>query len=252
MFVNVAFEGGGIKGLAYVGAIRYLEKRGYRIFRASGTSVGSIFASLAVAGYNSFEIEDIIEELDHSTIATKNTFKGTIKERGIYTIKNLEAKIKEVLKRKGKVTFQDVKYGDDYLLKIVVTEWKTKQKLIFPNDLRKYGYDPDAFLIAKAVAMSCSLPILFSVYQVEGFKFVDGGLTDNFPIELVIDGIHPVIGLTLKKNSKKIVHHSVDIIYIDSLDVKVGQFKKGLNKRSDLYNAGYMSIKEYFEHKKRK
>ena len=57
MFVNVAFEGGGIKGLAYVGAIRYLEKRGYRIFRASGTSVGSIFASLAVAGYNSFEIE---------------------------------------------------------------------------------------------------------------------------------------------------------------------------------------------------
>ena len=159
---------------------------------------------------------------------------------------------KEAIKRKGKVTFQDVKYGDDYLLKIVVTEWKTKQKLIFPNDLRKYGYDPDEFLIAKAVAMSCSLPILFSVYQVEGFKFVDGGLTDNFPIELVIDGIHPVIGLTLKKNSKKIFHHSVDIIYIDSLDVKVGQFKKGLNKRSDLYNAGYMSIKEYFEHKKRK
>ena len=68
MFVNVAFEGGGIKGLAYIGAIKCLEDYGIKIFKASGTSVGSIFASLVVAGYKSFELEEIIEQIDVNKI----------------------------------------------------------------------------------------------------------------------------------------------------------------------------------------
>ncbi|KAJ8024569.1 Triacylglycerol lipase SDP1 [Holothuria leucospilota] len=63
-FENVVFEGGGVKGLAYAGAIRELENIGVwkNIKRFAGTSAGSMWAALAALGYNSYEVEEFLRQ----------------------------------------------------------------------------------------------------------------------------------------------------------------------------------------------
>jgi NTE family protein len=55
MEYDLVFEGGGAKGLAFVGALMSFEKRGHLPRRVIGTSAGSILAALVAAGYNSAE-----------------------------------------------------------------------------------------------------------------------------------------------------------------------------------------------------
>lgn len=64
MEYDLVFEGGGAKGLAFVGALMSFEKRGHVPRRVIGTSAGSILAALVAAGYNSAEsLEAIAERL---------------------------------------------------------------------------------------------------------------------------------------------------------------------------------------------
>jgi len=46
MKVNGVFEGGGVKGISLVGAVRAAELNGIRFHHVAGTSSGSIIASL--------------------------------------------------------------------------------------------------------------------------------------------------------------------------------------------------------------
>ena len=59
---NLIFEGGGVRGIAYCGVIKELEKANKisTIENVGGTSAGAITALLLSLGYNSAEIENII------------------------------------------------------------------------------------------------------------------------------------------------------------------------------------------------
>ena len=50
-FVDLVFEGGGVKGIGLAGALATLEERGYQPQNVAGTSAGAINASLLAAGY---------------------------------------------------------------------------------------------------------------------------------------------------------------------------------------------------------
>lgn len=266
MYINGCFEGGGVKGLTYVGALRFLEERGFKFFKVSGTSVGSIFAALISVGYNSKEIEEIIEKIDFRVIANKNRIAEGIKNRGLYSIDLLENILYYLFSKKGKTKFSDVKYGNDYLLRIIATEMKTKQMVIIPDDLPKFGYSKDNFLISKAVAMSCSIPLVFNQYRLSNYVFVDGGVVNNFPIELVIEENRPTIGFRLNSGSgnmllrlknkmfkinKSFSLENINIIYLDSMNIKASQFKKGFLKKRELYILGYNETKRFFYGKER-
>src|SRR3712207_8748571 len=47
---DLVLEGGGVKGIALVGALSVLEEAGYRVQRVAGTSAGAIVGSLVAAG----------------------------------------------------------------------------------------------------------------------------------------------------------------------------------------------------------
>ena len=48
---NGVFEGGGVRGIAHVGAACVLEAAGYRFEALAGSSAGAIVAALLAAGY---------------------------------------------------------------------------------------------------------------------------------------------------------------------------------------------------------
>src|SRR2546426_3096125 len=58
--VDLVCEGGGVKGIALVGAVAVLEERGFQFQNLAGTSAGAIVATLLAAGYTAAEISDII------------------------------------------------------------------------------------------------------------------------------------------------------------------------------------------------
>ena len=65
-FRNLVFEGGGVKGIAYVGALEILQKEGIlpQIQRVGGTSAGAINATLFALGYSNQETRTILKKLD--------------------------------------------------------------------------------------------------------------------------------------------------------------------------------------------
>jgi len=62
MDVDLVFEGGGAKGLAFVGALQAIERHGHKARRVVGTSAGSIVAILVAAGYSAAECKAAINE----------------------------------------------------------------------------------------------------------------------------------------------------------------------------------------------
>ncbi|MCB0159842.1 MAG: patatin-like phospholipase family protein, partial [Caldilineaceae bacterium] len=73
---DIVLEGGGAKGMVFVGALQEFLERGYQTGRLLGTSAGAIAAALMAVDYSAAEIEDALsEEIDGTNVI--NTFMST-------------------------------------------------------------------------------------------------------------------------------------------------------------------------------
>ena len=62
--VGLVLSGGGAKGAAHIGVLKYIEEAGIPIDYIAGTSMGSIVGGMYALGYSSDEILDIISSVD--------------------------------------------------------------------------------------------------------------------------------------------------------------------------------------------
>lgn len=197
MKADAVFEGGGIRGIGFIGALDYLESCGYEWVRIGGTSAGAVVASFAAAGYTAREMRHILAATDLNRFLDKDRVQkvpvvgkvlGFLKENGIYSGDYLEAWMAYLLKRKGIQKFRDVYENGDFRLKVIASDVTKKTKLVLPDDLINYGIDPMEFSIAKAVRMSVSIPFYFKPVTLEydgGVSYiVDGGVCCNFPLDI--------------------------------------------------------------------
>lgn len=212
MKCDAVFEGGGVKGLAFVGAIQETERRGYQFERLAGTSAGALIASLLAAGYSGKELETYSEQLSLSCFLDPNKlgkvpyigrFLSICFYNGVYQGKLLEEWIKKMLLAKGIYTFGDL---PNEKLKIVASDISRGKILILPDDLTEYQLDPHSFPISKAVRMSCSIPYFFQPeilrYKNKKVYIVDGALLSNYPIWIFDSkkngSIRPTLGYRLR------------------------------------------------------
>ncbi len=82
--VDAVFEGGGVKGIALVGAAAVVEAAGYRFNNLAGTSAGAIVAALLGAGYTAAELQSILMDLDFTTLTDPATVLSRIPLVGNY------------------------------------------------------------------------------------------------------------------------------------------------------------------------
>lgn len=197
---NVIFQGGGALVVAECGAVRELEKR-YTFNCLAGNSGGAIVAGLLASGYNSVEIWELINELDFDKFRDSTFwdnlgfFTGkaysVVTDYGIYEGDYFTDWYSELLKAKGVEVFGDLKKDNgEYRLQVVATDLTTRQMLILPRQLKKLGYDPDNFSVARAVRMSISIPFFFEPVRLKDGRgrnrfVVDGGVSSNMPFFLV-------------------------------------------------------------------
>lgn len=194
MKADAIFEGGGVRGIGFVGAVKCLEDRGCEFQRLAGTSAGAVIAALLAVGYNGMEL-DIIAETDFSSFLDRDPIQaipllgkplGLMLEKGLYRGDRIEEWIHGLLKKKGKTKFGDVMQEGGSRLKIIASDITKKEILILPDHLPKYGIDPMNFEIASAVRMSTAIPLFFTPVIIQYGKcesyIVDGGVLSNFPV----------------------------------------------------------------------
>ncbi|MBP1933625.1 patatin-like phospholipase family protein [Ammoniphilus resinae] len=188
MRVNAIFEGGGIRGLAFLGAIEQMEAFGYEWGQLAGTSAGSIMATLLAAGYKGKEITERLLQFPFNQIE-KKTGIGKFPlfgpwlclafHNGLYNPIILEQWIHQLLREKGITTFADLPPNK---LKVTITDLTANRMSILPDDLAFYQTDPATFPVATAVRMSCSIPYILRPLKLNGNVIVDGAVLSKYPI----------------------------------------------------------------------
>lgn len=236
MKADIVCEGGGVKGIALLGAIYYLEEQGYTFERFAGTSAGAIVTSLLAVGYTGKDLKSMLLNLDFKDFYVKNKLNllpfigptiSLFKNKGLFSGNNIEEYLDNLYKAKGKTKFKDISINGVSPLKIIASDITNKRLLILPDDLVKYNIDPLEFSIAKAVRMSISIPFYFNPVILNDGKnssfIVDGGLLSNFPIwlfDVENNPRWPTFGLKLiSNNDLKIVSPSKSNLITYSCDV---------------------------------
>jgi len=206
--VDVVLEGGGVKGIALVGALRELSAM-HVVQRVAGTSAGAIVAALLAAGYSVAELEREMRDLDSAVFqdgparhfGKVGAALAVLLHNGVYKGDALHTWIKERLAAKNVTTFRQLRRqetGDDtgtapYKLAVVVSDISRGRELRLPEDYHTLcGVDPDTARVADAVRASASIPFYFRPVKFrtgpsqgsQRLVFVDGGLLSNFPIDL--------------------------------------------------------------------
>ena len=188
-FKNLIFEGGGVKGIAYVGAIRELENRQImkNIKRVGGTSAGAINAVLLALGYTLEDTQKILMELDFKNFMDDSwgairDSNRLITEFGWYKGDFFKGWIGNLIREKTgneNSTFNDLKNKGFLDLYLVGTNLSTGFSEVFSNE-----HTP-RIRVVDAVRISMSIPLFFaSVRDFRNDVFVDGGVFNNYPIKL--------------------------------------------------------------------
>ena len=210
MQLDAVFEGGGVRGIAFVGALLEFEKEGFVWNNIAGTSAGAIVSSLLAAGYSGKELEGLMREFDCLALTRRRGLAkipliGVIVNlwirEGMFTGDYLIDWMTEKLKKKNIYTFDDLPQGK---LKLIASDITHGKMLVLPDDLKMIGIDPRTFPVAMAVRMSASLPIFFEPvvlkHKNQKIYIVDGGILSNYPVWLFGDNPrsqYPTIGFRL-------------------------------------------------------
>lgn len=249
MYIDGVFSGGGIKGLALIGAYAEIENRGLKFQRLAGTSAGSIIAAFIAAGYTSKEILSFMDEFDlEELLDERKTFLPSAITKwillyfrlGLYKGDKLEQWVGKKLNQKGVNTFGDL---PPQTLRVVASDITNGQLIVLPDDLKQYGIDPSTFSVAKAIRMSTSIPYFFEPVKLKTRSkvnvIVDGGVLSNFPLWLFDQDqekkIRPVLGVKLSRNKFYEPKHKID----NAIDL----FEALFATMKDAHDARYISRK---------
>ena len=258
MSIGVALAGGGLKGLAHIGALKALEELGIKIDFLSGTSSGSIFASFYAMGFSTDEIKErTIENYNILTQIKKGPIvkagisyftSGIAKIEGLVPGENIENLIKKVAKEKDIVNMNQIKIP--YAIATVDTI-STKECIFLSKrfDLKDdnidYIYDAP---IATATRASMSFPGIFTPCQYGKYNFIDGGTKDNLPVKILKDmGADKTIALSFriddyepKEDILAILLRTVDIFSLK--DVRKAQKEADLAIEIDARGTSLLEI----------
>ncbi len=180
-YKNLVLSGGGVRGLYYLGFMKYYSDRLNEFDNLVGTSIGAFFSVAIAIGYKSEELRPyIINIIDYRKVINIQLF-DFLTTLGLDDGSTFEHYIKKMIRdkigRKDITLLQIYKdFGKTVVIPVVCIQ--TKQVLYLSKDNFPH------LKVWKAVRMSMGVPFLFKPYVYRGLSYVDGGIKHNFAIDL--------------------------------------------------------------------
>ena len=204
--IGFAFSGGGLQGIAHIGAVKALYELGVHPQYVSGTSSGAAMAAICAMGMTPEEMRYFakrhwksLAEIDNGLIfkalatfiINKNVEKDGIKDGQV-----ISDVIKEGMLLKGVRGFRDLPIN----LSICTVDTLTTDECIFTTFDEQLENDHIHYLtdvpLDIAVRASMSFPAIYTTCNYGNYNCIDGGSKDNLPVKILKDmGVGRVLAI---------------------------------------------------------
>ena len=230
--IGLVLSGGGAKGAAHIGVLKYIEEIGIPIDYIAGTSMGSIVGGMYALGYSADEILSIIRDVDWNRLISnkvdriENSYSK--KQEDATQLLSIPFSVNtdenELQARSFKNSLPGGIVGGDNLMNLFnsltvgyadsvdFNTFPTPFLCIATNLTTGEGEIVDKGVFTKALRASMAIPVVFDPIEFKNSIYADGGLINNFPAEQCrAMGADYVIGVSmspgLEKDPKKL--HSI-------------------------------------------
>ena len=176
MRIALVLGGGGMRGLAHVGVLRALLRRGLAPAEYIGTSAGAYVAALAAGGLSPTEIRDLALSVRRRDLLDYD-WLGLLWKRGrarsLYRGKALHDFVRRTLPCDR---FDDLPHP----LYMTAVDLCSAREVVW--GMPGYRDIP----VHDCVVASCSLPGIYPPKRIGPYQFVDGGIVDTLPIKVAV------------------------------------------------------------------
>ena len=213
---NIVFSGACTKIFLFIGFLKYIKETYPSILKNltnyCGTSSGSLIACGLVLGFTIEEMEELLIKLDFTQFKDINS-EGILSFFDNYGLDNcskFEKLFRIMIKKKvgdENITFHELYSLTHKTLIIVATNLNRKQTTYFSHKNTPY------IKVVDAIIASISLPILYFPKEIDNELYLDGGITNNFAINLFKDKKQETIGaLVMSDNKYEKINNFFDVI----------------------------------------
>lgn len=174
MKIGISLSGGGARGSAHIGVLSALLNRGIEPTSVAGTSAGSIVGALYAAGFSTAQMMEFVK-----TSKMIKLVNFGLPTAGITKLTYLKDRFREFGLPE---TFEELKRP----FHVAITNLNTGEL-----EIRSSGplYD--------VVMASCSIPLIFEPVEIDGHRYVDGGVLCNLPVSPLREECDFVIGVNV-------------------------------------------------------
>ena len=247
--IGLALSGGGALGFAHIGAIQALEEHGVKPDFISGSSMGAIIGAIYCAGYSPAKIMRIIQAEKLYKLDKLMSPNLNFKQKGLSSHATLRATLKELIPH-------DCFDSLEIPFAVCVTN--------ITSGIYEYYYSDKG--IVEYVVASASIPGVFDPVMIKNTTYVDGGVLNNLPAEILhqkgcdyIIGVDVLPFLPIEKKtiiditlwSIRLMQHSNTqngikycnwLIESNAIE-KYNEFE--FDKYKEIYQYGYKAMTEY-------
>ncbi|MBP5540996.1 MAG: patatin-like phospholipase family protein [Bacteroidales bacterium] len=200
--VGLVLGGGGAKGAAHIGVLKYMEEIGIPISYVTGTSMGSIIGGLYALGYPPDELADLIAHMDWSFYMSneikRNNLNFEKRERRSTELLNIPFSFGDMQNQKNDIisSLPSSAVNSSNLLnlfnRLCIGYQDSMSFADLPIPFSCIATDllsGDSVILnkgefGKAIRSSMSIPGVFAPVQWNDKLLADGGMVNNFPVDV--------------------------------------------------------------------
>lgn len=211
--VGLVLSGGGAKGMAHIGAIKVIEEAGIPIDYVVGTSMGSIIGGLYAIGYTPEQMDSMVRKQDWSFLLSDrisrrdmNMAEREAAEKYVISVPFSKSSIQEVaggvIKGQNIANlFSELTLG--YHDSISFNKLPIPFACVAEDIVQGKEYVFHEGVLATAMRASMAIPGVFTPVRLDSMVLVDGGVTNNYPVNIARQmGAEVIIGVDVQSNLK--------------------------------------------------
>lgn len=248
--VALVLGGGGAKGAAEVGVLKYIEQSGVPIDMIVGTSIGSIVGGLYSVGYRAEQLDSMFRSQEWIDLLTGHDSKRS--DKLVDKVDGVTYILGFPVNKKRKTKEEDV----DSRLHLGILKGDSIENMLegmtrlpenvdfgeLPIPYRCVAVDINSFEevvltsgnLPKSMRASMAIPIAFRPVVIGGRTLADGGLMNNLPVDVAKDmGADIIIAVDLTVNKHEHTSYDADEIFAPLKNLEIFNMMKWAIERPD-------------------